>query len=62
MTRDDLIRQQTSEVELPPEVEAWFARLAGCVKTRQPFDSLTDSDRDADIYDEWDEEVNPDEQ
>ena len=41
-----LIRRQTAEIELPPELEAWFSQLAGCVETSLKFDSRTDRYRD----------------
>ena len=53
-----LMERQLAEIDLPPEVEAWFVQVAGCIKTRLPFDSL-DFDRDALIYDDWEEEAEP---
>ncbi|MBM3475608.1 MAG: hypothetical protein FJX75_20280 [Armatimonadetes bacterium] len=45
-----LMDRQLAEIELPPELDAWFWQFVGGVKTTLEFDSRTDLDRDALIY------------
>jgi hypothetical protein len=45
-----LMDRQLAEIELPPELDAWFREFVGGLKTTLEFDSRTDMDRDAVIY------------